>query len=206
MKNVGYKQFGPDELEFQYNPRESVANFPELSKRRSEASRKARAALKSFLNVTYGNSPRQVLDIFPSNKAGGPVLVYIHGGYWRGGNKDENCNFAPVFVERGVTVVLVEYDLCPAVSVTDIANQTRDAVAWVSRNIMRYGGNPSQLYIGGHSAGGHLTAMILAHDWQKDGFPANFIKGAVATSGVYDLEMVMRLSVNDEIRMTPELA
>ena len=121
MSNVGYKGFRGDELEYQYNPRESVAEYPELSKRRAEASRKARAALKSFLNVTYGDSPRQVLDIFPADKAGGPVLVYIHGGYWRGGGKDDNCNFAPAFVERGATVVLVEYDLCPAVTVSEIA-------------------------------------------------------------------------------------
>jgi len=206
MSEIAYKGFTKDELEYQYNPRESVPEFPELAKRRAEVSRKARSTLKSWLNVPYGSSPREILDVYAADRAGGPVLVYIHGGYWRSGSKDDNCNFAPVFTQRGATVVLVEYDLCPNVTVTDIVRQTRAAIAWVHRNIMRYSGNPSKLYVSGHSAGGHLTAMALAHDWEKHGLPRNLIKGAVATSGVYDLEMVMQISVNDQVRMTPEIA
>ena len=205
MGDTFYKGFRRDEMEYQYNPRESVPEFPQLSKRRAEESRKVRSTLKSFLNVPYGISAREILDIYPADQPGGPVLVYIHGGYWRGGSKDDNCNFVPPFVQRRTTVVLVEYDLCPKVTVTDIVRQTRAAIAWVYRNILRYGGNPSKLYISGHSAGGHLVAMALAHDWEKEGLPRDLIKGAVATSGVYDLDMVMHVSVQDEIHMTPEL-
>ncbi len=206
MSEIIYKGFRQDELEYQYNPRESVPEYPALAKKRAEASRKVRSTLKSWLNVLYRNSPREILDIYPADRPEGPVLVYIHGGYWRSGSKDENCNFAPTFVERGATVVLVEYDLCPSVTVTDIVRQTRASIAWVHRNIIRYGGNPSKLYVSGHSAGGHLTAMALAHDWEKEGLPGNLIKGAVATSGVYDLDMVMQISVNEQVRMTPEIA
>jgi arylformamidase len=109
-------------------------------------------------------------------------------------------------VQRGATIVLVEYDLCPAVTVADIVRQTRAAVVWIYRNIPGYGGDPSKLYMSGHSAGGHLTAMALAHDWRKEGLPPDSIKGALASSGVYDMEMVMHVSANQEIRMTPELA
>jgi len=206
MSEIIYKGFRQDELEYQYNPRESVPEYPALAKKRAEASRKVRSTLKSWLNVLYRNSSREILDIYPADRPEGPVLVYIHGGYWRSGSKDENCNFAPTFVERGATVVLVEYDLCPSVTVTDIVRQTRASIAWVHRNIIRYGGNPSKLYVSGHSAGGHLTAMALAHDWEKEGLPRNLIKGAVATSGVYDLDMVMQISVNEQVRMTPEIA
>ncbi len=206
MNESMYKDFPKDELEFQYNPRESVPEYPELAKRRTEVSRKVRSSSKSWLNVAYGSSPREILDIYPADRPGGPVLVYIHGGYWRSGSKDDNCNFAPAFVQRGATVVLVEYDLCPNVTVTDTVRQTRAAIAWVYRNIMRYSANPSKLYLSGHSAGGHLTAMALAHDWEKEGLPRSLIKGATATSGVYDLDMVMRISVNEEVRMTPEIA
>ncbi len=206
MSEIIYKGFRQDELEYQYNPRESVPEYPALAKKRAEASRKVRSTLKSWLNVLYENSPREILDIYPADRPEGPVLVYIHGGYWRSGSKDENCNFAPTFVERGATVVLVEYDLCPSVTVTDIVRQTCASIAWVHRNIIRYGGNPSKLYVSGHSAGGHLTAMALAHDWEKEGLPRNLIKGAVATSGVYDLDMVMQISVNEQVRMTPEIA
>jgi arylformamidase len=201
-----YKGFRDDELEYQYNPRVSVPEFPQLAKQRAEASRKVRERFRSFLNIPYGDTPRQALDIFPAEQSGGPVLLFIHGGYWRSGSKEENCAFVPTFVARGATVVVIEYDLCPAVTVTDIVRQARAAIAWTYRNISRYGANPAKLYVSGHSAGGHLTAMALAYDWEKERLPRDLIKGAVPTSGVYDLDMVMRVSPNEQIRMTPELA
>jgi arylformamidase len=206
MSDNLYKGFRQDEMEYQYNPRVSVPEFPELAKIRSAQARKVRESAKSWLNVPYGSSPPEMVDIYAAEKPGGPVLVYIHGGYWRSGSKEDNCNFVPTFTKRGATVVLVEYDLCPQVTVTDIVRQTRASVAWVYKNIIRYSGDPSKLFISGHSAGGHLTAMALAHDWQKDGLPPDLIKGAVATSGVYDLDMVMNISVQAQVRMTPEIA
>jgi arylformamidase len=193
-------------MEFQYNPRVSVPEFPELARIRSAQARKVRDSAKSWLNVPYGSSPREMLDIYAADKAGGPVLVYIHGGYWRSGSKEDNCNFVPTFTKRGATVVLVEYDLCPQVTVADIVRQTRSAIAWVYKNIVRYGANPSKVFVAGHSAGGHLAAMALAHDWANEGMPADLMKGAVATSGVYDLDMVMEISVQEQVRMTPEIA
>jgi len=206
MEAIAYKGFRHDEMEYQYNPRESVPEYPELAKKRAAESKKVRETAKSWLNVPYGSSPREKLDIYAADKAGGPVLVYIHGGYWRSGSKEDNCNLAPTFTGRGATVVLVEYDLCPQVTVTDIVRQTRAAIAWVHKNIVRYGGNPAKLYVSGHSAGGHLTAMALAHDWTKEGLPQDCIKGAVATSGVFDLDVVMKISVQEQVRMTPEIA
>jgi arylformamidase len=206
MSENGYKGYRTDELEYQFNPRVSVPEFPELARQRAKASAEVRRSMKSFLNVPYGDTPRQVLDIFPAEQSGGPVLVFLHGGYWRGGSKDDNCGFVPTFINRGVNVVIIEYDLCPAVTVTEIVRQARGAIAWTYRNIRRYNGDPLRLYVSGHSAGAHLTAMALAHDWEKEGLPRDLIKGAVPTSGVYDLAMVMHVSVNDEIRMTPEIA
>jgi len=202
MNENGYKKFRRDELEYQYNPRVSVPEYPELAKVRAAQSRKVRESAKSWLNVPYGKSPREKLDIYAADKPGGPVLVYIHGGYWRSGSKEDNCNFVPTFTNRGVTVVLVEYDLCPQVTVTDIVRQTRASIAWVYRNVLRYSGNPAKIFVSGHSAGGHLTAMALAHDWAGEELPDDLIKGAVATSGVYDLEMVMKISVQEQVRMT----
>lgn len=205
MDHSSYKGFRPDELEYQYNPRVSVPEYPQLAAARSAQARKVRDSAKSWLDVPYGNSPREILDIYAADRGGGPVLVYIHGGYWRSGSKEDNCNFVPLFAGRGATVVLVEYDLCPQVTVSEIVRQVRSAVAWTFRNIERYGAQPAQLYISGHSAGGHLTAMVLAHDWEKEGLPEDCLKGAVATSGVYDLEMVTRTSVQEQVRLTPQL-
>ena len=206
MTEIAYKNFRPDEMEYQYNPRVSVPEYPELAKVRAAQARKVRERAKSWLNVPYGSSPRELLDIYAADKPGGPVLIYIHGGYWRSGSKEDNCNFVPTFTQRGATVVLVEYDLCPQVTVSDIVRQTRASIAWVYRNIMRYSGDPGRIFISGHSAGGHLTAMALANDWTKEGLPRDMIKGAVATSGVYDLDMVMKISVQEQAQLTPELA
>ncbi len=205
MSQTSYKGFREDELEYQYNPRASVADYPELSKKKAAESKQVRSTLKSWLNIPYGSSPRETMDIYPAAEAGGPVLVYYHGGYWRGSSKEDNCNFAPIFVNRGANVVIVEYDLCPKVTVSDIVGQARASIAWIYRNIERYSGSPKKLFISGHSAGAHLGAMILAHDWERHGLPRDFIKGAVLTSGVYDLEMVMQIAANAEICMTPEL-
>lgn len=193
-------------MEFQYNPRVTVPEYPELAKVRAAQARKVRESAKSWLNLPYGTSAREKLDIYAADNPRGPVLVFIHGGYWRSGSKEDNCNFVPTFTRRGATVAMVEYDLCPQVTVADIVRQTRAAIAWVYRNIRNYGADPGKIFVSGHSAGGHLTAMALAHDWTKDGLPADLIKGAVATSGVYDLEMVMKISVQEQVRMTPELA
>jgi arylformamidase len=206
MSEFAYKGFRQDEMEYQYNPRVSVPEYPELAKVRAALALKVRESAKSWLNVAYGSSPRETLDIYAADKPGGPVLVYIHGGYWRSGSKEDNCNFVPTFTKRGATVVLVEYDLCPSVTVSDIVRQTRASIAWIYKNIMRYGGDPGKLFISGHSAGGHLTAMALAHDWEKEGLPGDLIKGAVATSGVYDLDMVMKISVQEQACLTPALA
>jgi arylformamidase len=206
MIETGYREFQQEEMEYQYNPRESVPEYPQLAKKRAEQSRRVRESAKSWLGVPYGSSPREKLDIYPADQPGGPVLIYIHGGYWRSGSKEDNCNFVPVFTKRGASVVLVEYDLCPSVTISDIVRQTRSAIVWVYRNILRYSGNPSKIYLSGHSAGGHLTAMALAHDWTSEGLPRDLIKGAVASSGVYDLDMVMRISVQEQVKLTPELA
>jgi len=206
MNEVVYKEFRKEEMEFHFNPRVATPDYPRWAEERRKASQRARASLKSWLNVPYGNSPRQGVDIFPADQPVAPVLVHIHGGYWRGGSKDDNCHFVEVFVRAGATVVLVEYDLCPSVTVTEIVRQARSAIAWVYRHISQYGADPSRLHVSGLSAGGHLVAMALAHDWEKAGLPRRMIKGATAISGVYDLDAVLHIAVNEEIRLDPRTA
>ena len=207
MNEVVYRGLRKDEMEFHFNPRVAVPDYPRLAEERAKVSAAVRSNLKSWLNVPYGKSPRQVLDIFPAERTNAPVQLYIHGGYWRGGSKDDSSFIAPTFVKAGATLVLLEYDLCPDVTVTDIVRQARAGIAWVYRNITRYGGDPSRLYISGNSVGGHLVAMALAYDWEKqENLPRDIIKGAVAITGVYDLDPVFHISVNEEIRLNPESA
>lgn len=206
MNQIVYKNFRKEEMEFHFQPRVAVPDYQRLSEERAKASAAAQKKLKGWLNIPYGNSPRQVVDIFPADKPNAPVQVYIHGGYWRSGNREDNCHMAEAFVNAGATVVLLEYDLCPKVTVTDIVRQARAGIAWAYRNIARYGADPSRFFISGLSAGGHLVAMALAHDWEKtEGLPRDMIKGAVAITGVYDLDPVFHISVNEEIRLTREV-
>lgn len=201
-----YKNYTSEELELHFDPQKSVPDSTSWSEKRNAASAKNRSEMKSFLDVPYGASPRQKLDIFTAAKPDAPVVVYFHGGYWRSGGKEQNAHFAPLFVKTGATVVVVGYDLAPSVTVTEIVRQARNAIAWVYRNISKHGGDPSKLYIAGISAGGHLVAMALAHDWEKEGLPRNIIKGAAAITGVYELDAVLHIGVNQEIRLTPESA
>jgi arylformamidase len=206
MSEFVYKAFRKEEMELQFNPQASVNDQAKWSQERARLSAAARENFPSRLNVPYGPSARQVLDIFPARRPSAPVNLFFHGGYWRGGNKDDNSLIASLLVPAGATAVVVEYDLCPAVAVGDIVRQARSAVVWAYRNIAGFGGDPSRLFVSGMSAGGHLVAMALAHDWEKEGVPGNVIKGAVAISGVYDLMPVLHVSVNAEIRLTPESA
>lgn len=207
MSEFVYKNFRKEEMEFHFQPRVAVPDYQRLSEERAKASAAAQKKLKGWLNIPYGNSLRQVVDIFPADKPTAPVQVYIHGGYWRSGSKENSHFLAATFVKAGVTVVFLEYDLCPDVTVTDIVRQARAGIAWVYKNISNYGGDPSSLYISGNSVGGHLVAMALAHDWEKtEGLPRDMIKGAVAITGVYDLDPVFHISVNKEIRLSQETA
>jgi arylformamidase len=116
-------------------------------------------------------------------------MVFIHGGYWRSLDKADHSFVAPPFVAQGACVVVINYALCPAVTVPDIAMQTARALAWVARYIGNFGGDPDRISVVGHSAGGHLAAMMLACDWSMLGtdLPPRLVRQAVSISGLFDL-------------------
>jgi len=175
MAETVYKDFKREEMEYQFNPRTTVTEHPPLTEEREKASEATRAKLKHHRDVRYGDGPRMTLDIFPAEQAGAPVQIYIHGGFWRGGSKDAYSFISEPFVEAGATMVLLEYDLCPQVTVPDIMRETREGIAWIYRNIAEYGGDPERIYLSGSSAGGHLTARALSHRWEEDGLPEDII-------------------------------
>lgn len=206
MNEFAYKGFRQEEMELHFDPSVLVPDRARWSEERGRKSAEARKQFRSLLNIPYGPSPRQVLDIFPAASARAPVQLFIHGGYWRSGSKDDYSFIASMLVPAGATAVVIEYDLCPRVTVTDIVGQVESAIGWTYRHIAKYGGDPAKLFVTGHSVGAHLTVMALAHDWGKNGLPKNIIKGAVAISGVYDLEPVLHVGVRDEIGLDVETA
>jgi arylformamidase len=198
----------PAWLDTQYNNRARVANAQAILNRWAEASALARdRSPRKVLDVRYGDSPAETLDIFPAEQPNAPVLVFVHGGYWRSLDKSDHSFVAPGFVADGVSVVVPNYALCPAVTIEQICLQIARCVAWTWRHVAEYGGDPSRIALAGHSAGGHLVAMMLSCRWKMlaDDLPPQPVSGALAISGLYDLEPV-RLTpfLKDDLRITPQ--
>ncbi|HSV44884.1 MAG TPA: alpha/beta hydrolase [Ramlibacter sp.] len=157
------------------------------------------------LDVRYGGGPSEHLDVFAAPQADAPVLVFIHGGYWRAMDKRDHAFIAPAFTAQGACVVVPNYALAPAVSIPQIVMQMVQALAWTWRHIGRYGGNRERIVVAGHSAGGHLAAMLLSCVWPVFGrdLPSDLVKGALSISGLHDLEPFVRTPfLKDSLQLT----
>ena len=194
-----------------YNNRALVPDFADHFAHWTNASAQARDALKPQVDVRYGEGPNETLDIFAAARADAPVVIFIHGGYWRSLDKSDHSFVAPALRDMGACVVVVNYALCPGtseqpVTVPDIALQMAKATAWVWRHIAAHGGDRRNITVIGHSAGGHLAAMLLACDWKKLGrdLPAGLVRKALSISGLFDLDPVRKtLFVQGDLKLTP---
>jgi arylformamidase len=188
----------------EYNNRELFPDHPRHFARWAEDSARARGTMTCYLDRAYGPSPAETLDIFPARKGDGSALVFIHGGYWRSLDKRDFSYLAPAWVDAGVSLVVVNYGLCPAVSIERIVQQMLAASAWLYRHAGDYGMDEDRLFVSGHSAGGHLAAMMLAALWPAydRSLPKDLYKGALAVSGVYDLRPLVQVGwVNGDLRL-----
>lgn len=176
-----------DELGAQYDTTRGVAQPDAILARWTEASRQARRGDGARLGIRFGPHRDERLDIFCAGD-GAPVHVFIHGGYWRRFHAEDFSFVATELCRTGVTVVVINYSLCPEVDIDEIVRQARAALAWTHANISHHGGDPARITVSGHSAGGHLAAMLLATDWERDyELPADIIKAACPISGLFDL-------------------
>jgi arylformamidase len=198
-------------LDSLYNNRGLVPDFADYFSRWQETSSQVRQTQSCALDVPYGHDASETLDVFTANgnQSKVPVLLFIHGGYWRSLDKAEHSFIAPAFTAPGACVVMPNYALCPAVTIPQIILQMVCALAWTYRNIANYGGDPRRITVVGHSAGGHLAAMLLTCDWKavsKD-LPVRLIKNAVSISGLYELESIRRTPfLRDSLKLTPAQA
>lgn len=180
----------PQWYDSQYNNRALVPDHAAILERWARASALTRERSACEIDVAYGEDPSERLDVFLTPRPRAPVLVYIHGGYWRALDKRDQSFVAASYANAGAMVVIPNYALCPAVTIDHICLQLARALEWTWRNAARYGGDASRIVVAGHSAGGHLAAMMLACDWAAvaPGLPADLVKGALSISGLFDLE------------------
>ena len=165
--------------------------------------------MTSHLDLRYGDTPGETIDLFPARKGDGSCLMFIHGGYWRSLDKKDHSFLAPAWVGAGVSLAVVNYDLCPAVTVEEIVRQMLRASRWLWLHAEDYGMDEDRLYVAGHSAGGHLTAMMMAAIWPAfdKRLPKDLFKGGLAISGIYDLRPLLEVDfLQADLRLDPALA
>ncbi len=186
----------------QYNARLSVQDVGLVLAQYRAQSLPVLAWPLRIANRPYGDSPTELLDIYPADVPNAPVFVFIHGGYWRALTKEDSACVVPALHAAGVTVVVVDYDLMPTASLDHIVDQVRKATAWVFHNIARFGGDPQRIHVSGSSAGGHLAGMLMTGSWHADyQVPQKVVKGAVLLSGLFDLQPLTVLLPNTWMQM-----
>ena len=181
-------------LDRAYDQAAWASNMQEVLARLAAASEAARARLGEPQRFAYGPTAIERLDVYSAAAPSAPVMVFLHGGAWRGGEARSQAFAAETFVGAGAHWVVPDFATVMDVGLDGMVAQVRRAVAWVARHAAQFGGDPDRVYVGGHSSGGHLAANVLVTDWAKEfDLPPDVVKGGLCVSGMYELRPV-RLS------------
>jgi arylformamidase len=185
-----YRGMSRAELDAAYNNSAAVKDYTAIKLAWNDRSARIRRNRRGHLDIAYGTGPRQRLDLFRADTLPAPTLVFIHGGYWQRNDKTEYSFLAEGPLAHGINVAVLEYTLAPAARMDQIVAEIRLALTWLAEHLQEYGGNPGRIYVSGHSAGGHLTAMTIH---------LGIVKGGIAISGLYELEPIRLNYLNDKI-------
>ena len=201
---MDYSILSTKELEKNFNPRESVEDFSHCLETSLSKSKNVKKLNDIYENIAYGKGPLQKLDIFGKNDKQNlkPLHIFIHGGYWRALDKDYHAHMSVPFNKNNILFFNVNYDLCPKVSISDICEQIIESIIWIFNNSKNYGGNNKKISISGHSAGAHLVSYLLSVDWSIYSLPKNIFQGAALISGIYNLKIVQKISVNKDLNLS----
>jgi arylformamidase len=193
------------DYEAEYNNRARVPEYEEIFARWAREAEDYRAdALKAGraeLGLSYGDTPRQYMDLFlPEAGADAPLTLFIHGGYWRSLDPSMFSHMARGLNARGMAVAVAGYDLCPTITIADIIVQARRACVFLWQRFER------RMLVFGHSAGGHLAGAIVATDWQAlyPKAPADLVPSGYSISGLFDLSPLMNVAMNQDFKLDAE--
>lgn len=197
----------------EYDNGRRVHGLPAILARWRAAAAATRGRIAARLDIPYGDTACETFDLFeprgrtasgrPSSSA--PLLVFIHGGYWRSLSKNDFSWVAADYVARGIKVAIVDYALVPIVPLETIVRQNLAAIAWMHAHAKELGIARERIVVSGHSAGGHLTAMMLAARWSQwdASLPADVLCGGVAVSGLFDMEPLRHTPyLNADLQLT----
>ncbi|AZP14267.1 alpha/beta hydrolase [Undibacterium parvum] len=191
----------------QYNARANIPEHPYIFTRWVEQSAQVRRRHAGLFDLMYGESAGERLDLFPTRVANAPLLVFIHGGWWRSLDKSDFSSLAPAYTNAGMNVAMLNYSLAPEASIEEIVQQQLRALAWLYKNAERYEIDGERIILVGHSAGAHLAAMLMTANWSTydAALPERLIKAAALLSGVYDLSPLLQTDfVNVDLKLTEE--
>jgi len=203
-----FLDYDQEEIDLAYDQAPWAPNQAEITKRNAQKSAAALARLGQPRRVAYGSAEVEKVDIYVTKQANAPINMFIHGGAWRSGNAKGAAYMSETFVDAGAHFISVDFNNAPEVdgNLMVMADQVRRAVAWVHKNAASFDGDPNRLYISGTSSGGHLAAVALTTDWQKDfGLPADVLKGGLCCSGLYDLYPVSLSARAKYVKFIPEV-
>jgi arylformamidase len=191
----------------QYNARAAIPDHPYIFTRWAKDSAHVRRTSAALFDLAYGEADGERLDFFPAPRSDAPLMVFIHGGWWRSLDKSDFSFIAPAYTRAGFNVALTNYTLAPNASIADIVRQQLRAMAWLYRHAEAYDFDPTRIVVAGHSAGAHLAAMMMAAVWPAfdPALPADLVKGGILMSGIYDLAPVLHTDfVNVDLKLTPK--
>lgn len=212
-KQPRWQELPPELLESIYNPRAAGPNVEAGMARRLAESEQARAQLAgnciADIDLRYGDGNKETFDLYrplESPVQPAPLLVFIHGGYWRGGDKQDSTLVVPALLNAGSVVANLNFDLCPAISLDTMVEQIIRAVRYCHQHAPDWHADPDRLILIGHSAGAHLAARVMNSKPDAHGSPGDLVSAIVAISGIYEPEVITHITVNDEAEIDLETA